>query len=376
MNPAWRDIRVNSTRYGITIVGLMFIQLAAVGMIGFYRGIVRDMLVIVDGIGADFWVVQGDRIGPFAEVSVLPGPLDRRVESVPGVQLARRFIQFPRMIRINDSLMRVGVTGLDYPKDRGHWIPLVAGRAIMAGHHEVIADQLTGLAVGDRVHLGQDDFRVVGISKNQVDLTFDPAIFVTITDALAIGVTTPSEEVLLTRAGRRPGQNYQVSAILVSVSDAGGAMSVQSQISRWPDISIVATEHQKSWIVNEVLGPLRQQILYFVCLLLAVTGTILGLTMHGAVLQKVHFIALIKMLGASDLYIVRFILTQAFAIGIGSFAIALTISWFLFPRFPRSVLVYTSDMIWFFLSLLCVCVLASGSGIRKALQVRAREALG
>lgn len=376
MSPAWREIRVERTRFLIIIAGLAFIQLAAMGMIGFYRGIVRDMLVVADGIGADLWVVQGGRIGPFAEISVLPALLDRRAEAIPGVQLARRFIQFPRMVDVHDASMRVAITGLDFPKDRGAWIPLIAGRPLMAGHHEVIADWRTGLAIGDHVRLGRDDYRVVGVSLDQVDITFSPVLFVSIADALDIGSAVPSEAVLLGRAGSRQPQTYDISAVLLTMSEAADPGFVQAQISRWPDVSVVSQQQQRSWIVDDMLGPLRQQILYFVCLLLGVTGTILGLTMHNTVLQKTHFIALIKMLGASDLYVARFILTQALAIIVTSFVLALLIAVVFFPHFPRSVILRSADMAWLGAALVGVCGLSSAAGIHKALQIPARAVLG
>lgn len=376
MNAAWLEIRAERPRFLITIAGLMCIQLAALGMMGFYRGLVRDMLVIVDGIGADLWVVQSGRTGPFAEVSLLPPLVERRAEAVPGVTLARRFIQYPRMIDILGTTRRVGITGLDYPKDRGDWIPLLAGRPLAAGHREAIADVSTGLAVGDRLRLGQDDYRIVGVATGQVDLTFDPVIFVTIADAIAIGSTVSSETALLSRASGENPQGYDVSSVLLTLAPSADPDEVKSRLNRWPDISVVATDQQRSWIVDDMLGPLRRQILYFTVLLLTVTGTILGLTMHNTVLQKSYFIALVKILGAPNGYVVRFILAQALAIGAGSFGLALAIAWWLFPHFPRTVLLHGQDVAVFALALGLVCVLASGSGIRRALRIQPRAALG
>ena len=376
MSPAWLEIRAQTPRFVIIVLGLMFIQLAALGMLGFYRGLVRDMLVIVDGIGADFWIVQGGRTGPFAEISILPPQVDRRAETVPGVVLARQFIQFPRMVEIDGTVRRVGITGLDYPKDRGDWIPLLAGRALASGHFEAIVDRRTGLAVGDRLRLGMDDYTVVGVAEDQVDLTFDPVIFVSVADAVAIGSTVTSETALLNRASGGQPQNYDVSSVLVTVADWADPDAVAARIARWPDVAIVPTAQQRAWIVDDMLGPLRRQILYFTVLLLAVTGTILGLTVHGAVLQKTHFIALIKLLGASRLFVVRHVLAQSCLVGAVSLALAVVMAALLFPAFPRTVLLTAPDVAAFAGALALVCVLASLSGIRTAMRIQARAALG
>lgn len=376
MSPLGLEIRAQSPRFAIIVLGLMFIQVAALGMLGFYRGLVRDMLVIVDGIGGDFWIVQGGRTGPFAEISILPPAVDRRAESLPGVVLARQFIQFPRMVEIDGSVKRVGITGLDYPKDRGDWIPLLAGRALATGHLEAIVDQRTGLAVGDRLRLGMDDYTIVGIARDQVDLTFDPVVFVSVADAIAIGSTVTSETALLNRAAGGQPQNYDVSSVLVTVAEWADPDQVRERIERWQDVAIVPTAQQRSWIVDDMLGPLRRQILYFTVLLLGVTGTILGLTVHGAVVQKTHFIALIKLLGASRLFVIRHVLAQSCLMGAASLTLAVVVAVALFPNFPRTVLLTPADVAVFAAALALVCVLAALSGIRTAMRIHARAALG
>ena len=280
------------------------------------------------------------------------------------------------MVEIDGTVRRGGIIGLDYPKDRGDWIPLLAGRALAAGHFEAIVDRRTGLAVGDRLRLGMDDYTIVGVAEDQVDLTFDPVIFVSVADAVAIGSTVTSETALLNRASGGQPQNYDVSSVLVTVADWADPDAVAARIARWPDVAIVPTAQQRAWIVDDMLGPLRRQILYFTVLLLAVTGTILGLTVHGAVLQKTHFIALIKLLGASRLFVVRHVLAQSCLVGAASLALAVVMAALLFPAFPRTVLLTAPDVAAFAGALALVCVLASLSGIRTAMRIQARAALG
>ncbi|WP_217632159.1 hypothetical protein [Rubrimonas cliftonensis] len=74
MNLAIRDIRRNLPRFVITLLGVGLLITASVGMNGLYRGIVADATLLIDRIGADYWVVQGGREGPFAEASSSPRP--------------------------------------------------------------------------------------------------------------------------------------------------------------------------------------------------------------------------------------------------------------------------------------------------------------
>jgi putative ABC transport system permease protein len=85
MNLAWADIRHHVGRFMVTTLGIGALLTASIGMIGLYRGIVFEAMLIVNEVGADLWVVQGHRVGPFAERSEISGVLDRRIEGVPGV---------------------------------------------------------------------------------------------------------------------------------------------------------------------------------------------------------------------------------------------------------------------------------------------------
>jgi putative ABC transport system permease protein len=173
VNLALADIRHHFVRFFITVLGVSALFTATIGMIGLYRGIVHEALLIIRSVGADIWVTQGERSGPFAESSEVSGTLDRRLEGVPGVTGARRFIQFNRQYDIDGHPLRIAVTGLDFPKDTGSWIPLIGGRYLYSGHYEAIADRSLGFIVGDVLRLGRDDYTVVGLASGQVDVSGD-----------------------------------------------------------------------------------------------------------------------------------------------------------------------------------------------------------
>lgn len=130
-------------------------------------------------IGADLWVVQGSTRGPFAEVSRLPGNLEDRVRAVPGVAKARRFVSHTVQREHQGKPLRIVMQGLSWPEDRGEWMPLIAGRVLNQAHYEMIADVSLGLALGEKVQLGQDSYEVVGLTRGMVgwtvmDLAFSP----------------------------------------------------------------------------------------------------------------------------------------------------------------------------------------------------------
>jgi putative ABC transport system permease protein len=132
MNLAIRDIRHSLGRFVFTALGIGMLLMIVMGMGGIYRGIVEDATLLVNSIGADLWVVQHGTRGPFAEVSRVPENLADRVASVPGVADARRFV-FHTVQRERDGKpLRISVTGLDWPTDKGEWLPLDGGPAARA----------------------------------------------------------------------------------------------------------------------------------------------------------------------------------------------------------------------------------------------------
>ena len=381
MNLAAKDVRFSPFRFMLTAIGVGMLSAATIGMNGLYRGIVFEALLIINDIGADLWVVEGGRAGPFAETSAVPANLDRRVEGVPGVRAARRFIQFSQQYDIKGKLVRLAVTGLDFPKDNGSWIPLIAGLHIQSSHYEAIADRSTGLQLGEVIRLGHDDYTIVGISKGQVDMGGDGMFFVTIPDAQTINHLLPSEAVLLnwvatghSRMGL--GDNTgSIAAVIVTVSPYADVQGVKALIKQWGDVEVFTEGEEENALMEGRLRKLRVQILAFTAMTLLVCGSVIALTIYTMTLEKLPQIGLLKLIGARDRVIVGMIVQEALWIGGAGLVVALGLSYLIYPHFPRTVLLLFSDLASIGGMLLLLSMLASWFSIRRAFKVRAQEVL-
>lgn len=380
MNIALRDMRFSALRFALTAVGIGMLLGATMGMIGLYRGIVHEALLIINDIGADLWVVEGGRSGPFAETSAVPANLDRRVEGVPGVDSTRRFIQYNQQYTIDGKPVRLAVTGVDYPKDSAAWIPLIDGRAFRSTRYEAIADQSTGLLVGDVIRLGHNDYTVVGLTKGQVDMGGDGMFFVTIPDAQSINRVLPSEAVLLNRLAKGRsrmgmGDGGSIAAVMVELKPNADVKEVQRRIKAWGDVEVLTQQEERDMLLNGRLWRLRVQILAFTAMTLLVAGSIIALTIYMLTLEKINQIALLKLIGARDRVIIGLIVQQAMWIGVLGYSVALAISFTLYPNFPRTVLLLPDDLAWIAFSLFLISLFASWFAIRRAMRVRAQEVL-
>lgn len=402
MNLASHDIRHNFGRFALTAMGIGLLLMIVLGMSGIYRGMIDDALVVVNGAGADLWVVQRGTRGPFAEVSRVPANLEHRLLAVPGVASARSFLSHNIQREHQGKPLRLSVQGLAWPEDNGQWLPLSAGRALTQGHYQMIADQSLGLALGEQLALGKDRYEVVGLTKGMVSSGGDGLAFFSVRDAQAVQFDLPGEAVRLERASRR-GRAEQldlgrttpllldraaglaasipalgpamVSAILVQVSPGTDPAAVALTLASWPDVSVHTANDQRELLIRGMIDKARRQIGLFRVLLVIISTIIMALIIYTLTLDKIHDIALLKLMGARNGMIVGLILQQALLLGAIGYVIAYFLGDWIFPLFPRRVLIAPADLLALAAVVLGISVLASLLGIWKAMRVEPNQVL-
>ncbi len=402
MNLAVRDIRHNLGRFTLTTVGIGLLLMIVMGMGGIYRGLIAEALLLVDKIDADLWLVQGDTRGPFAEVSRIPATVEDRARGVPGVASARRFVSHTIQREVRNRPLRMVVEGLSWPDDTGDWIPLRAGRTLRQAHYEMIADKSLGLDLGEKIKLGKDAYEVVGLTSGMVGSGGDGMAFFTISDAQAIQFDVPGEAARLERAARfqraandETGRRQpflieralgpsgklpalgppQVSAILVNVSPGASLDRVVATMSAWPDVSVYTTQQQTDLLLSGMVDKARRQLGLFRVLLIIISAIIMALILYTLTMDKLHDIALLKLMGARNGVILGLIVQQALLMGVLGYALAYYLGQWVFPKFPRLVVIETADLVSLGGIVLAISFLASVLGIGKAMQVQPNEVL-
>lgn len=402
MNLAAKDIRHNLGRFALTAVGIGLLLMTVLGMSGIYRGMIDDALVVVDRIGADLWVVQRGTRGPFAEISRVPANLEHRLRAVSGVASARSFVSHNVQREHQGKPLRMSVHGLAWPEDNGAWVTLIAGRPLGQAHYEMIADASLGLALGEKLALGKDTYTVVGISKGMVSSGGDGIAFFTTRDAQAIQFDLPGEAIRLERAARAQravGQDIgqvqplllergggsssgipafgppMVSAITVRVVEGVDPAGVAAVIAAWPDTSVYPRDGQEQLLVHGMIDRARRQIGLFRVLLVIISTIIMALILYTLTLDKIHDIAMLKLMGARNTMIAGLILQQALLLGALGYGIAWAMGGWVFPRFPRRVLIAPEDLWGLAVVVAFISVLASLLGIWKAMRVEPNKVL-
>ncbi len=400
MNLALRDIRHNLSRFLLTALGIGMLLMIVMAMGGIYQGLIEDATLLIDSIGADLWVVQYGTRGPFAEISRIPRNLEDRLQAVPGVKSAHAFVTYVVQREHRKKPLRMQVQGLSWPEDKGEWLPLVSGRGLEAAHYEMVADKILGLQLGDKVALGKDVYTVVGITSGMNSTGGVGMAFFSLLDSLAIQYDSPGEAIRLERNSRRsrvaridfgkiqptlldraelPSASLPaiaspaVSAVLVQLRAGTDPESVVATLSGWRDVTVFTREQQKELLLKGVVDRARRQLGLFRALLIIISAIIMALILYTLTLEKVHDIAMLKLIGARNSVILGLILQQALLLGLLGYVIAFYAGKWVFPVFPRRVIITQEDLVHLAMIVFAISVVSAFLGIWKAMRVEPNE---
>jgi putative ABC transport system permease protein len=291
--------------------------------------------------------------------------------------------------------LRFVLVGLAFPDDRGDELSVVQGRSIVQAHGELIADASLGVAVGELLHLGRDDYRVVGLTKQVLASGGDAVVFATVADTQRI-VNDDSSESLIAERERRlarlqatdlgRGQpalgdlavdprwtfpavpSPPIQAVLVLVTPAR-LNEVRRTFAGWRDVTVWTRAEQEQLVLQGMVAKARMQLGVFAAILIVSSSLLLAAVLYNLTLEKAHDIAVLKLLGARARRIVALVLEQAWATAILGYAMALALGSQAFPHFPRRVVLTEASVLGLGLLLLVVSSVASVAGVVYALRI-------
>src|SRR5690606_19151183 len=224
---AGRDILHAWGKFLFTGIGLGLLIGVTLTMAGVYRGMVDDAKALLDGSGADLWVVQKNTQGPYAEASSIYDDMWRNISAYEGVTKAANITYFTMQVRHSEREVRAMVAGitLGEPAGPGHPPHLIEGRFITRSHYEAVADVATGFKLGDEINIRRNSYKVVGLTRRMVSSGGDPIVFIPLKDAQEAQFRKDNEAILQQRRRTannpvfsRPGSPQVLDAVLASQS--------------------------------------------------------------------------------------------------------------------------------------------------------------
>jgi putative ABC transport system permease protein len=396
MELALKDIRRHLGKFLATIVGVALLLTIVLVMNGIYQGNIRDGVWLIDNTATDLWIVERGRGGPFNEASRIPLDSSKSIAATPGVARASPLALYTAQRKINGRDQQFTVIGYDVFGGAGGPGRLVQGRTIAAPHYEMVADRKLGLRLGDRVPLGSNLFRVVGLTGGAVDSGGNPLIYLALPDAQkvqfeqdnrAIGAAAAVNLQRLDRAGYPAeqavrllpllaGSTNTVNAVLVTLAPGADASAVARHIRDWLYFNVYTTGEERELMLEGKLSRMSAVLGLFRILLVVVSIVIIALIVYVLTIEKIRSIATLKLIGAPNGLIVRLIMTQSMLLTLASFVLAYALRDLIAPGFPRTLAFLAEETAVTFAVMLLGGVLASLMAVWHALRTPAQLALG
>ena len=400
---AGRDILHSWGKFVLTGIGLGLLIGVTLTMAGVYRGMVDDARALLDNSGADFWVVQQDTQGPYAESSSLRDDVVRSVLGLPGVARAANVTYLTMQVRASvgrDSgrEVRAMIVGFEpgQPAQPGSPGYLVAGRHVTRSHYEAVVDVRTGFTLGQHIRIRRHDYTVVGLTQRMVSSGGDPMVFIPLKDAQEAQFLKDNDAILNDRARtaanpalNRPGvpglleaiqasqaANRNVNAVLVQVQPGVPAETVAEPIRRWKHLEAYTRAQMEEILVAKLIATSAKQIGMFLVILAIVSAAIVAFIIYTMTLGKIREIAVLKLIGTRNRTIAGMILQQALGLGLIGFIVGKVAATFWAPIFPKYVLLEVNDALLGLVAVMVICALASTLAIRAALAVDPAAAIG
>lgn len=376
MNLAIRDIRHGLFRFVLTCFGLGLLMTVVLAMIGIYNGLVADALAVVKAPAADIWVVEADTQGPFAEASSIPADTREAVARMPGVAEAGAITYQTIETSHAGRTLRLYVIGFE-PGRPGGPQRIAEGRGFGASHFELLADRKTGLTIGDTVRLGRDRFTVVGLVEDAMNSGGDPAVYVTLADAIALQTALDPAAVRVQAARGAEGiRPPTVAAVIARLEPGADAALLTATVRQWKHLAALSQAEQEELLLASVVDRARRQIGLFLSILLSVSAVVIALIIYTMTMEKLKQIATLKLIGAPDRTIIGLIVQQALILGASGLGIGLVLILLVKDNFPRRVVLEPINALVLAGIILVVCLVASGLGVRAAMKVDPATALG
>ncbi|QFG37604.1 putative ABC transport system permease protein [Paracoccus pantotrophus] len=376
MNLALKDIRHGLFRFVLTCFGLGLLMTVVLAMIGIYNGLVSDALAVVKAPAADVWVVEAGTKGPFAEASSIPADTRDAVARMPGVAEAGAVnyqnVEAPH----GGRTLRLYVVGYE-PGRPGGPRAIAEGRGIGASHFEMVADRKTGLSPGETIRLGRDRFTVVGLVEGAMNSGGDPAVYVTLADAMALQTELdPAAQRVQAARGAVSVKSASVAAVIARMAPGADVGLLTATVRQWKHLAAMTQGEQEELLLASVVDKARRQIGLFLGILLSVSAVVIALIIYTMTMEKLKQIATLKLIGAPDRTIVALIVQQALILGASGWAIGLILILTVKDYFPRRVVLEPFNAVVLAGIIAAVCLLSSALGVRAAMKVDPATALG
>ena len=241
----------------------------------------------------------------------------------------------------------------------------------------MIADTKTGLILGQFIDIGKSRYKIVGMTDKTVSSGGDPMIYLDLDEAQQLQFLFSNEQIRNDRnRGVNTAQNQTVNTFVIKLIDGIEPRFVANNIKKWKHQEAFTAFEQEEILTKNLIERSAKQIGLFTVILLIVSAVIISLIIYTMTINKIKEIAILKLIGAPNIIIIKMIGQQSVLLGIIAFVAGNIFAYASVDIFPKTIILLGQDAMKLFVIIIIVSILASLSGIRSALKVDPSMAIG
>jgi len=380
INLAKKDISHTLGKFIVTAMGVGMLLGIVLIMIGVYRGMMGDAQVLLDDLNVDFWVVQEDTLGPFAEASRVHEDLKNSVYVIDGVDKTAALTFQNMQLHTTQKAVRVVAVGFD---PFGSFNPvnpkrIVAGRGLERDHYEIIVSDNIGFELGEKISIGRNIYSVVGVTHGSVSSGGDPLVYISLKDAQELQFSYSNNRIRNDRERgiKDAGSMPLVNTVVATLKEGYNIDEVAENIRQGKHKSVYTREEQKNILTKNLIEKASKQIGLFTAILVLVSTIIIALIIYTMTLEKMKEISIMKLIGIPNSMIIKMIVQETVVLGFLAFIFGNVFSHAIYSKFPKRVVLEIPDAWMLFIVVIIASILASFIGVKKVISADPAAAIG
>jgi len=376
---AKEDIRHTLGKFIVTAMGVGMLLGIVLIMMGVYRGMIIDAKVILTDLDVDLWVVQEDTLGPFAEASRVHEDLKDTLQAIQGIENSAAITFQNIQLPLGHEKVRTFAIGFDVYGEITpiHGNKIIAGRTLKRDHYEIVVTDKTGFRLHDKIPLGRNIYTVVGITHGTVSSGGDPLVYISLKDAQELQFLYSNKRIQTDGArGIINKDAHMVNAIIATVKKGYAVDKVAEEVRVWQHKSVYTKAQQEKVLTENLVKRASKQIGMFTVILIIVATIIIALILYTMTLEKIKEISIMKLIGLPNSMVIRMIVEEALLLGVLAFFFGNVFSHLIYDKFPKRVVLESSDAWMLFGVIVVASVLASLIGVKKVIDADPAAAIG
>lgn len=350
LNPSIRDVQYRKVRFILAILGVSLLFMLILVMDGIATGMKNWTTRYLKDTKADAWAIQADTEGPFTGYSILPENKVEKIDEISGIKAADPLILAMQNAKVGSENKQIYVIG-HKPESIIEPKKLKEGQ-LVSKEKEAVIDKTINVAVGKRIKIAGQSFKVVGKSENTTYTFNTPIVFISLKDA---------QEILFN------GQPV-VNTIALSKEQSNSLSSVLNEVD---DVKGVDAKTQ-SKMVEDVLKQIDEPmgaISFLRNIFWMVGALIISMIVYVTAVERTQDFAVFKAIGATNGYVTRQVLIQALLISVIAVLIGTASAVLLAPAFPLDLTIQTATLISTPIIAIGLSIVSSLVAVRKATKI-------